>query len=199
MRRVAVSLAGPLAFGAASVVAGRRTRGYRARDEPISALASKGAPAAPVMIGGFLALAAGQAVFAREVRGAAAVPPPLPVLVSAAAATTAVAGLARNSARHCPSRLFGDDDATWVDELHGGASFVTFLLWLTMPFVASTHAEQGSMGYRRASRAIGVASVSAFIASGLLARKRSPWSGAGQRLMLAAAFTWYPLAAVQRA
>jgi hypothetical protein len=195
--RVLKSLAGPVAFGAASVVVGRRTPGYRPRDEPISALAAKDVAAAPLMVGGFLALAAGQAMFARDMRGSRAVPAPIPTMITAAAATTAVAGLARHSEQRCPSRTFGDKESTWSDELHVASSFVTFLLWLTTPYVASTHAERASTRYRRASLAIGVTSTIVMVGGGALARKRAPWAGVGQRVLLALFWTWYPLAAAQ--
>jgi hypothetical protein len=197
VRRVVKSLAGPVAFGAASVVVGRRTPGYRPRDEPISALAAKDVAAAPLMIGGFLALAAGQAALARDLRGTRAAPAPIPTLVASAAATTAVAGLARHSAQRCPSRTFGDRDSTWSDELHVASSFVTFMLWLTTPFVAFTHAGTASPRYRWASLAIGVVSAAVLVAGGALARKRAPWAGVGQRLVLALFFSWFPLAAAQ--
>lgn len=197
MERVLKSLAGPVTFGAMSVVVGRRTPGYRPRDEPISALAAKDVAAAPLMVCGFLALAAGQAALARHLRGSPAAPAPIPTLVRAAAATTAVAGLARHSAQRCPSRTFGDKDSTWSDELHVASSFVTFLLWLTTPFVASTHAGAASAGYRRASRTIGVVAAIVLVAGGALARRRAPWAGVGQRVVLALFFSWYPLAAAQ--
>lgn len=197
MRRVIKSLAGPVAFGAASVVAGRRTPGYRPRDEPISALAAKDVAAAPLMVGGFLALAAGQALLARDLRGSRAAPAPIPTLVAAAAGGTAVAGLARHSAQRCPSRTFGDKDSTWSDELHVASSFVTFLLWLTTPFVAFTHAGDASSRYRRASLAIGVTASIVMVGGGALARKRAPWAGVGQRVLLALFWSWYPLAAAQ--
>ena len=197
-RRLLTSLAGPVAFGAASVVAGRRTPGYSARDEPISALAAQRSATGPLMVSGFLALAAGQAALARSLRGSDAAPAPIPTLVAAAGATTAAAGLARVSARHCPSRFFGDDDATWVDEAHSVVSLVTFLLWMTTPFVASTHAQQASRRYRQVSRAIGVAAFAAFIGGGLLARRpEGRWSGVGQRAFLLTVFAWHPLAAIE--
>jgi hypothetical protein len=196
--RTLVSLAGPGAFAAASIVAGRRTPGYSARDEPISALAAQRSATGPLMVGGFLALAAGQAALARSLRGSCAAPSPIPTLVAAASATTAAAGLARVSARHCPSRFFGDDDATWVDEAHSVVSLVTFLLWITTPFVASTHAQQATRRYRRSSRAIGVAAFGAFIGGGLLARRPDGrWSGFGQRAFLVTVLAWYPVAAIE--
>jgi hypothetical protein len=193
-----IGLAGPAAFASASIVAGRRTPGYSARDEPISALAAQGTPAAPVMVGGFLGLAAGTAALAASLRGTRAAPKPIPTLLAATSVTAAAAGLARCSDRSCPTRFLGDDGATLIDEVHGAVSFITFLLWITMPFVASTHAQDASPRYRRISRAIGVAAFGTFIGGGLLARRPDGhWSGVGQRVFLATVLAWYPLAAIE--
>src|SRR3954470_14637723 len=112
------SLVGPGAFATAAFVGGRMEPGYRARDEPISALAAHGTRSAPVMVPGFLGLGAGTVALARALRGTALAPAPVPALLGLAGVTVAGAGLARCSDRTCPTRMLGDADVQATDDLH---------------------------------------------------------------------------------
>src|SRR4051794_38326997 len=112
------SLVGPGAFATAAFVGGRVEPGYRARDEPISALAAHGTRSAPVMVAGFLGLAAGTVAFARRLRGTALAPAPVGPLLALAGVTVAGAGLARCSDRSCPTRMLGDTGVQPADDLH---------------------------------------------------------------------------------
>lgn len=196
-RRVAWSLAGPGAFSLAAIVGGRTEPNYRGLDEPISALAAKGSRAARFMVPGFLGLAAGTVRLARELRGSPATPDPVPALVALAGLTTAGAGLARCSDRSCPTRWLGDLDYTRSDDLHAAFSAATFALWIATPLVAARQARNADNRYRRWSRRLGMSTLVALLLGGILARRPSQrWSGAAQRIMLASAFSWYPLAAI---
>lgn len=195
-RRVAWSLAGPGAFALAAVVGGRGEPNYRGTDEPISALAAKGSRAAKFMVPGFLGLAAGTVGLARELRDSPAAPDPVPALVALAGLTTAGAGLARCSDRSCPTRWLGDLDYTRSDDLHAGFSAATFALWIVTPIIAARRARNADERYRRWSRRVGLSTLATFLVGGMLARRPSPrGSGAAQRIMVASALSWYPLAA----
>ena len=172
-------------------------RGYRRRDEPMSALAATGSRAAPVMVTGFLGLAAGSIGLANELRGTTVAPRPVPALLAIAGLTTAGAGLARCSDRSCPTRFLGDANVTRSDDLHAAFSAATFALWITIPLVAASRAHDAAPHYRTWSRRFGFATLACFIGSGLMARRPSPtWSGTAQRVMVASALSWFPLAAV---
>jgi len=191
------SSAGPGAFALAAHLGGRFEPGYRGRDEPISALAAKGASAAPVMIPGFLALSASSYGLGRELRGTRVAPRPIPELLTLAAITTAGAGLFRCSDRTCPTRFLGDHNVTLSDDLHAGFSGVSFALWTAIPAVAALRAVAAGPHYRMRCVQLASVTLAAFLGGGLLARAPSRhWSGAAQRVMLASALSWYPLAAL---
>ena len=190
------SLLGPASFGIAAVVGGRLEQGYRDRDEPISALAAHGTRSACVMVPGFLGLAAGSLLLARDLRGAAAAPRPVPAMVALSGLTTAAAGLARNSDRTCPTRFLGDTGVQRTDDLHAAFSMATFALWIATPLVAARRATGAGPAYRRRSRGLGLGALAATLAMGRVARgENTAWAGALQRLMIATALAWYPLAA----
>ena len=178
------------------MLAARLEPGYRHRDEPVSALAAKGSLGAKVMVPGFLGLGVGTLALARDLRGSEAAPSPVPAMVALAGFTTAGAGLARCSDRTCPSRFLGDLSATPSDDLHAIFSAATFLLWIAAPIVAGRRAKETSSRYRRWCHRLGLSTLIALLVNGLLARRPSErWSGAAQRVMLASALAWYPLAA----
>jgi hypothetical protein len=195
LRTAAVSFAGPAAFAVAETIASRIEPGYRRRDEPVSALASQGSPAARVMVPGFIGLAAGSVALARVLRCSPVAPNPVPALLAAAGLTTAGAGLARCSDRSCPTRLLGDEGVTRSDDVHAAFSGVTFALWIAIPLVAAARARDAGAGYRRACCTLGALTLAGLVGGGLLARRPSEeWSGAAQRAMLASAFLWFPVA-----
>jgi len=195
-RRLAWSLAGPGAFGLAAVVGGRLEPNYRGTDEPMSALAAKGTRAAKFMVPGFLGLAAGTVGLARELRDSPAAPDPVPALVALAGLTTAGAGLARCSDRSCPTRWLGDLDYTRSDDLHAVFSAATFALWIVTPMIAARRARNADARYRSWSWRLGLSTLATFLVSGIFARRSSTrGSGAAQRIMVASALSWYPLAA----
>lgn len=106
-------------------------------------------------------------------------------------------GLARCSDRSCPTRWLGDLDYTRSDDLHAAFSAATFALWIATPLVAARQARNADNRYRRWSRRLGMSTLVALLLGGILARRPSQrWSGAAQRIMLASAFSWYPLAAI---
>jgi hypothetical protein len=194
---MAWSVLGPGAFGLAAAIAGRRVPGYSRRDEPISALAAHGSAVAPVMVPGFLGLAAGSVGLARALRGSPAAPAPVPVLLGLAGLTTAGAGLARCSCPTCPTRFLGDHDVELTDDLHAAFSMATFALWIALPLVAARTATAAREPYRRWSRRLAALTAGSLVVGGLLARSPSErWSGTAQRVMLASALAWQPLAAL---
>lgn len=190
------ALAGPALFGAGAAIGARSVPGYRQRDEPISALAAAGSPAAKFMVPAFVALGVGTLGLGREIRLTRALPSHVHVMLSVAGATTAGAGLARCSSRDCPSRFLGDANATVADELHGVFSMATFLLWIALP-AASAHATRHSApAFARRSGILAGATLVAWLTTGLLVSRRSPrWVGAAQRLMVLAALSWFPTVA----
>jgi hypothetical protein len=189
------SLVGPCSFALAAFIGGRLEPGYSRRDESISGLAAKGSRAAPVMVAGFLGLAAGTLGLATQLRGSSAAPPPVPALLGLAGLTTAGAGLARCSDRSCPSGFLGDEAVTTADEMHALFSMATFALWIAVPLVASQRAQGASNQYRRCSRGLGVFTLGTLLLGGTLARRQSKrWSGVAQRLMICSALAWYPVA-----
>lgn len=196
VRRVLTAVLGPGAFALAAATGRRLVPGYSPRDEPISALAACGSSAARVMVPGFLGLAAGSVALSRSVRATSAAPPPVPALLATAGLTVAGAGLARCSDSSCPTRMFGDAEVRLTDDLHAAFSVATFTLWITIPLVASARAHDAPPGYRRTSRVLGLTTLALFLGGGALARRPSQrWSGTAQRLMLASALAWYPVAA----
>jgi len=191
------SVVGPGSFALAARLGASLEPGYKRRDEPISALAAKGSPAARVMIPGFLGLAVGSVGLAKGLRGSAVAPSPVPALLALAGLTTAGAGLARCSTRTCPTRLLGDLDVTPSDDLHAAFSGTTFALWIAIPLVAARRAQQVEQRYRTWCRRLGVTTLMGVLGGGLLSRPSSrAWSGSAQRVMLASALSWYPLAAI---
>jgi hypothetical protein len=190
------AVAGPGAFALASVVGSRLEPGYSTRDEPISALAAHGTRSAPVMVPGFLGLALGTIGLGRALRGSARAPAPVPTMLVLAGLATAGAGLARCSDRSCPTRMLGDDGVQRTDDLHAAFSAATFALWIATPLVAATRARAAGRRYRRMSAVLGVSTLVTLVAGG--ARARDPeatWGGVAQRVMIASALAWFPLAA----
>jgi hypothetical protein len=182
-------------FAVAAWMAGRMVQGYSHRNEPISGLAASGVRSTPVMVAGFVSLAGTTAGLASSVRGTAKAPAPVPALLVGAAASTLGAGLARCSARSCPTRFTGDDDATMRDELHGAFSMTTFVLWVAAPIVAARRAGSASRLFRRASGALGFTTLTTLVAGGVLARRHAVTGvGTAQRAMVASAL-WLLLVA----
>jgi hypothetical protein len=191
-----LAIVGPAAFTTAAVFSGRRVSGYSHRDEPVSALAAKKSDAAPVMVMGFLGLAAGSFALGRRLRGTR-LPNGISKMLRFSAVTTALAGLAQCSDRSCPSRFLGDTSATHSDELHGIFSMATFVSWIAMPLLAATRGTNLQRKDRVGSLAVGLTAFAGWLGTGLLVRRRAPtWTGAAQRVMVASALVWYPLAAV---
>jgi hypothetical protein len=149
------------------------------------------------MVPGFLALATGTFALARRLAGTTAAPNPVPALVAIAGLTTAAAGLARCSDPSCPTRGLGNGTPTGTDDLHVLFSAATFALWITTPMVAARNATAADESYRTWSRRIGRSTLALLVGGGMLARRPTHrGSGAAQRVMLASAFSWFPLAAM---
>jgi Protein of unknown function (DUF998) len=196
-RPIGWAVAGPGAFALAAFVGGRRQPGYRPFDEPISALAAHGSSAANVMVPGFLSLGAASVVLARGLAGTPAAPAPVPALVGLAGITVAGAGLARCSDPSCPTRGLDNGVPTRSDDLHMLFSAATFALWVSTPQIAARNATEASERYRTWSRRIGRSTLVLLVGGGLIARRPSHrGSGGAQRLMLASAFSWFSLAAL---
>jgi hypothetical protein len=197
IRTVLWSIAGPSAFATAAFVGGRIEPGYSPRDEPISALAAHGTRSAPVMIPGFLGLGVASIALARELRGSALAPSPVVPMMVLAGLTVAGAGLARCSNRSCPTRMLGDPDVMRTDDLHAAFSAATFALWISIPLVAAQRGQSATPVARRASRVLGLTTLAALLAGGRMAQRPSTrGSGTAQRVMIASAFAWFPLAAL---
>jgi hypothetical protein len=89
----------------------------------------------------------------------------------------------------------GDENATVADDLHAVLSMATFTLWTAIPLLAAQRARLADDRYRRWSRRLGIFTFGTLLIGGVLVRRPSKrWSGALQRVMLASALAWYPLA-----
>ena len=191
-----VSLFGPASFAAAAVVGGMIEDNYRHRDEPVSALAARGSPAAVVMVPGFLTLAAGSLMVAARLRRTR-LPAVIAPMMTLAGVATAGAGMARCSDRSCPARYLGDTAATRSDDLHGACSLLLFGLWIAMPLTAALGGRRMRPVDRQRSMAAGLLALGCWMMTRMLHRRHAHrWLGASQRAMLASALGWYPIAAV---
>jgi hypothetical protein len=195
--RVLCAIAGPAAFASAAYVGARRQPGYRPRDEPISALAAHGSPAASVMVPGFFGLSLGTLALARSLRGRAVAPSPVPQMLTAVGLAVGGAGIARCSDPSCPARWLGDE-VELTDDLHVAISAVAFFGWAFVPLVAAVRARNAPARYRRWSAVLGVTTLATMIGGGRFQRNpNGEWSGTAQRVTLASAFAWYLLAGAQ--
>ena len=195
-RRLVPAVTGPSAFALASVLGARRVRGYRHRDEPISALAARRCAGSPIMIPGFLALGASSWLLARELDGTR-VPTSVPRMMRIAGASTVLAGLARQSDRSCPVRFMGDDNVKLTDDLHVAFSVPVFAMWIAMPLVTAARGRSLPPIDRRRSLALGLGALAGWVwTSVLIQNKSETWGGVAQRVTLASALAWYPVVAV---
>jgi hypothetical protein len=143
------------------------------------------------MVAGFLGLGAGSIVLGRALRSREGTGL-IPTMMTVAGVGTIGAGLARCSDRSCPSRFLGDADADVGDELHVLFSAVTFGLWIAMPLTAAVR----SRGRDRASLVLGAVAFAGWAVTGTLASRDAPkWGGLAQRATIAAALSWFPVAA----
>jgi hypothetical protein len=190
------ALVGPASFAAAAIVGARKVPGYRHRDEPMSALAARGTASSPIMVSGFLALAASTWALASTLEDSR-VPRPIRRWLQVTGAGIALAGLARQSDRSCPVRFLGDDHVTVSDDLHVLFSGVVFGSWIAMPFVASGFGQGLRPVDRRRSFAAGLVALSGWgWMSTLMQRDVEKWGGVAQRVTVAGALAWYPVIAL---
>jgi hypothetical protein len=190
------ALTAPLAFFGASVIGGRRVRDYRHRDEPMSALAAKNCEGAPAMVPGFVALAASTWMLGGAVRGSR-LPQSISPWLRVTGASILVAGLARQSDRSCPVRFNGDENVTVSDDLHILSAMVVFGSWIAMPLFTAARGRELRSGQRRASLALGLGALAGWTGMSVLAsRNAEQWGGVAQRVSVASALAWYPVAAL---
>jgi Protein of unknown function (DUF998) len=197
LRALAPALAGPAAFFGASIAGARRESGYSHRDEPMSALAAHGTRSGPVMVGGFLALAACTLALGRAVRGSR-LPAVIAPMMTLTGLTIAGAGLARCSDRTCPTRGLDNGDPKLTDDLHMAFSAPTFVLWTAMPLVAGVFGTRLAAVDRKRALMFGAASVATVVANSALLSRGVDKRGGGwsQRAFVGTALAWYPFAAV---
>jgi hypothetical protein len=189
-------LVGPAAFALASVVGARRLPDYRHRDEPMSALAAKGCPSSPIMVSGFLVLGTATWLLAGSVEGTRA-PRPVGSLMRVASVATVVSGLARQSDRSCPVRLLGDEHVTLSDDAHVLAGTIVFGTWIAMPLVAAARGRGLRPAERGLSLALGLGALFGWIWTSVLAQRNAPtFGGLAQRVTVASALAWFPVAAI---
>jgi Protein of unknown function (DUF998) len=195
-RDLVPALVGPGSFALAAFVGARRVPDYRHRDEPMSALAAKHCPASPIMVAGFLGLGAATWSLAGAIEGTR-VPRSVAVMMRTTSVATALAGLARQSDRSCPVRFMGDEDVTVADDLHVLFSVVAFGSWIAMPLVTATRGRALRRVDRRRSLVLGVGALCGWVWTSILVqRDAQTWGGVAQRVTVATALAWYPVAAV---
>jgi hypothetical protein len=176
--RALSGIAGPVAFIAAWSFLGAHRAGYSPVEDPISRLAARGAPTAPVMTAGFLAFGAGVGVFSGELRralpgGAGA------ALLATAAATVGIAALPLDAG---------------FDGGHAVAAGLAYASLAATPLLGARalHA-QGRSGEARASVVTGLAIAGALAASATSATR----VGLLQRTGLTLGDAWIIVAAVR--
>jgi hypothetical protein len=191
------ALAGPAIFFGAAIAGARRVPDYSHRDEPISALAAHGMASAPVMVPGFLGLAAGTIALGRSLRGSR-LPAVVPPMVQLIGVGVAGAGLARCSDRSCPTRGMNasPDEVTRSDDLHAYFSALAFPLWIATPIVAGVAGTRLRAADRRNLVALGLATMAGAAWNFSLFKRNSPTlGGLSQRVTIVSAFAWYPVIA----
>jgi hypothetical protein len=195
-RALLPALVAPVAFFGASIVGGRRVRDYRHRDEPMSALAASGCEGAPAMVPGFLVLAASTWLLGGAL-SESRLPKAIGPWMRVTGAGLLVAGLARQSDRSCPVRFKGDENVTVSDDLHVLSAMVVFGSWIAMPLVAAARGRELRSSQRRASLALGLGALAGLTGTSVLAsRNAEKWGGVAQRVSVASALAWYPVAAL---
>lgn len=192
-----LAVAGVGAFFAASVVSGALTPGYSVRREAVSALAARDAPAAPIMIAGFLLLAVGlvaagvslwRTLPLRAGRAGA-------LLVVVTGALMAVAGLARQDCSDQLTTCVDHGDAVgastgyWV---HQYASLLGFLLLVVAGFLLARALRRGgaSRGLVRVARAVAWVSLLVTVALVVQPPPLQEVYGLAQRLFLLVVLGW---------
>jgi hypothetical protein len=195
-RALVPAVAAPVAFFGASIIGGRRVRDYRHRDEPMSALAASGCEGATAMVPGFVALAASTWLLGGALSGSR-LPKAIGPWMRVTGAGILVAGLARQSDRSCPVRFNGDENVTISDDLHILSAMVVFGSWIAMPLFTAARGREMAPGQRRASLALGLGALAGWTGMSVLASQNSEkWGGVAQRVSVASALAWYPVAAL---
>lgn len=163
---------GPAAFVTAWAVGGTRMKGYSPVHDAISRLAAVHAPTQALMTGGFVAFGIGVPVYGLALRRTLTGP------AWVAAVTT---GLATLGVAAAPL-----DVSSRVDLVHGAFASVGYASLAALPLLAAGPLERaGRPRWARASRAIGIASGLA-----LLATVAGPRHGLFQRLGLTIGDAW---------
>src|SRR5690242_4375750 len=177
-KALAPALAGPAAFFGAAIKGGRQESGYSHRDEPMSALAAYGTASGPVMVAGFLGLAASTFLLGRAMRGSR-MPGAVAGMMQLAGVTIAGAGLARCSDRTCPTRGLDNGDPKLTDDLHVAFSAPTFMLWTAMPLVAGVVGTRLAPLDRKRALLFGSLSMTTMLVNAAMLRGGAPVRGGG--------------------
>ncbi|WP_181782903.1 DUF998 domain-containing protein [Pseudonocardia pini] len=196
-----VAVGGLALFALASVVAGLFSPGYDPLREGISALAAVGMPAAPVMVAGFLALAAGTtaagvALWQRLPRGIAGRTGA--VLVMLCGALMVVVGLARQDCSDFVGACVAAEEAGTISGhhvLHQLVSLAVFTVLAVAPFLlaAGLRRNPARMPLGRWSALAGVVALVAVAA--LPTVGYGDLAGVVQRLVVLLLFGWPVLVA----
>jgi hypothetical protein len=196
LRALLPALAGPAAFFGAAFKGAQQEPGYSHRDEPMSALAAHGTASGPVMVSGFLGLAASTFLLGRALRGSR-MPGAVAGMMQLAGVTLAGAGLARCSDRSCPTRGLNNGEPKVTDDLHIAFSAPTFALWTAMPLVAGIAGTRLAPVDRKRALVFGAAALTTMLVNSAMLRGGAPVRGGGwsQRAFVASALAWYPFAA----
>jgi len=197
LRALVPALAAPAAFFGAAIKGARLEGGYSHRDEPMSALAAHGTASGPVMVGGFLGLAASSFLLGRALRGSR-MPGAVAGMMQLAGVTIAGAGLARCSDRTCPTRGLNNGEPKLTDDLHVAFSAPTFMLWTAMPLIAGIVGTRLAPIDRKRALVFGTASLTTMLVNSAMLSRGADVRGGGwsQRAFVASALGWYPCAAV---
>jgi hypothetical protein len=174
-----------LAFAGAASAGPLVADGYSPVDDFVSELAASGSDARAIMTAGFFAFAVGIVVFAWSLRTIWPALATVALILAASGVGTLLAGTFACDPG-CPTT----GDRSLAQQLHDGASVLSFASWLTA--MALTGWRLRHETYGRASLALATVALGSFLTLGAL-RAPVPHGPVGlvQRIMLAAVIVWF--------
>lgn len=177
-------VAGPVAFAVAIVVGATLVDGYSHVEDFVSELAASGSRARPVMTAGFLALGLSLVGLAWSMRVLGPMAGALALVVALSGVGVMAAG-----AFACDPGCPTTGDRSTAQQVHDGASVLTFVLWIGAMGTAGWRRRHDRYG--RSSLVLAAVALVSFLTLGAM-RDPTPTDPVGlvQRLMLTAVGLW---------